>query len=92
MSLKPQNLIQAAEADLKRQKINTIRYDLRDRYHQYAFHRCHVRGSETVADILCRAAKSAERKPPKTRKRNTIMIYANPELIREALKLLAGEA
>jgi hypothetical protein len=87
MSLKPQNLIQAAEADLKRQKINTSRYRP-DQYHYYAFHRQHVRSSKTVADILRRAAKSMGRKPLKTTKRGTAIIYANPELIWEALGMV----
>jgi ribosomal protein L22 len=90
VSLKPQNLIQAAEADLKRLKMNTTDYRFYfGQCHQYAFHRQHVRGATTVAGILKRAAKAAEkRKPIKTHKRYTITIYANPGLIREALMLL----
>lgn len=55
MSLKPQNLIQAAEADLKRREKNKIIATNQfrgERYEQYAFHRKHVNRCSTVREIL----------------------------------------
>lgn len=55
MSLKPQNLIQAAEADLKRRETNkliAVHGHRGDRYEQYAFHRKHVNRCSTVREIL----------------------------------------
>lgn len=54
MSLKPQNLIQAAEADIKRRAKNEViaTCKWREPYEQYAFHRKHVNRSKTVREIL----------------------------------------
>lgn len=66
MPLKPQNIVQAAEADLKRRALNVeIDNDRRNGYngkfHQYAFHRDHVNQASDVRDLITRAIES----PPK---------------------------
>jgi hypothetical protein len=54
MSLKPQNLIQAAEADVKRRAKNELIAANKwlEPYEQYAFHRKHVNRGVTVRKIL----------------------------------------
>jgi hypothetical protein len=89
MSLKPQNLIQAAETDLKRKAHNKNERGS-GYYQQYAFYRLHVRRGKSVADILRLAAQGL---PPSAtvRKRETLIIYAHPLLIWEALGMVVAD-
>lgn len=98
MSLKPQNIIQAADADLRR----LIRNKDANRgarqggsFEHYAFHRAHVRRAKSTKRLLLLALMH----PPlkvyedgsvslQTRKFNTRMIYGNAGLLVAALKML----
>jgi hypothetical protein len=94
MSLKPQNLIQAAEADLKRRLRNTEA--VATTYERYAFHRMHVRRARSAHDLLRLALMSPPMKfdPEEgtveltSTKPNTKLIYGNAGLLVAALKLL----
>lgn len=83
MSLKPQNLIQAAEADLKRRLRNTEAVATTFEY--YAFHKIHVRKAKSAKQLLLLALMS---RPLKTQKPNTMRIYGNAGLLVAALRLL----
>lgn len=53
MPLKPQNIVQAAEADLARQRRNAEQAKYRDHsYEEYAFHRNHVRRARTPQGLM----------------------------------------
>jgi hypothetical protein len=89
MSLKPQNIVHAAEADLKRKARNKERVLEGDySYEQYAFHRLHVRKSNTAHDLIKWAiAEPGIGKP--SAKRNTRLIYGDMELLTEAMRSFA---
>jgi hypothetical protein len=89
MSLKPQNIVQAAEADLKRRERNIKRHrgELSSDIEHYAFHASHVRRADDVAHLLLIALAHGM---PKTKKKNTIMIYGDPDLLRSALVACHG--
>lgn len=88
--LKPQNLVQAAEADMKRAMRNAERVSLSKQnfavhYEPYAFHRDHVRRAfNRPLDLLVLALMDPS---VKTAKPNTKMIYGNAELLLAAIKL-----
>lgn len=94
MSLKPINIIQAAESDIRRKLTNSS-----PPYEQYAFYRKHVRKAKNVRQLLLMALMSPPIKMvvPKgedievprldTIKRDTKLIYGNAGLLVEALKL-----
>lgn len=102
MGLKPQNIVQAAQADLERRERNRDRvpdehgWAIRnDAMEPYAFHRKHVRVADSVRDLIKRAAENPEIAVPKTRddeplttKRNTIIIYSDVPLLKRALALV----
>lgn len=104
MSLKPQNLVQAAKADLARRERNRGRYPFTDPLidgpmEPYAFHRKHVSKAENVRDLLVRAANNPSVAVPETRddkpvtaKRETAIIYGDTDLIRRAIELCDKEA
>jgi len=87
MSLKARNLIQAAQADLKRRERNVLRWkgQLSSDAEYYAFHAAHVRRARDARHLLELALK----RPSgafKSRKRNTLLIYGNPALLEQALQ------
>lgn len=90
MPLKPQNLIQAAEADLKRSLRNAeIAMMAKHQggtghYEQFAFHRDHVRRADTARDLLVLALMNPN---IKTAKPNTKMIYRDGMLLFQAVRL-----
>lgn len=87
MPLKPQNIVQAAEADLARQRRNAEQAKHRDAsYEPYAFHRKHVRRAMGVRDLMVLALMDpmvAE----KTAKHNTRMIYGDARLLLDAIRI-----
>ncbi len=97
--LKPQNLVQAAQADIARRKTNQELAIKRKEhpdvlfppYEGYVFLKGHVRVGDGVFGILALALEHAKKlqlqevDPPK--KRLSRIIYGNPGLIRDALKL-----
>lgn len=89
MSLKPQNLVQAAEADMKRAQRNAISAVDAKRfavsYEEYAFHRDHVRRARTPMQLLVLALMHPT---VKTAKPNTKLIYGNAALLLQALRLV----
>lgn len=90
MPLKPQNLIQAAEADLKRATRNAeIAMEAKHRggtghYEQFAFHRDHVRRADTARELIVLALMNPN---IKTAKPNTKMIYGDATLLFQAVLL-----
>lgn len=86
MGLKPQNIIQAAEADLARHRRNAQEAQTSNpSYEQYAFHRNHVRKSETPQDLI-RLALMNPSAAEKTVKANTKLIYGNAALLIAAIR------
>lgn len=89
MPLKPQNIVHAAEDDLKRKARNKERVLEGDHnYEQYAFHRLHVRKSNAAHDLI----KWAIAEPSignASAKRNTRLIYGDTELLTEAMRSFA---
>lgn len=97
MSLKPQNLVQAAQADLQRRERNGG-FDPKARrrnkvpFEHYAFHRKHVRRAMSVEDVL-RLAVADPLIGQVSGKKNTVLIYSNVPLLQAALQLAkAGDA
>lgn len=89
MPLKPQNLIQAAEADMKRSMRNaelTATYKQRFQFHyeEYAFHRDHVRRADTARELLVLALMNPN---VKTGKPATKLIYGDSALLLKAVRL-----
>lgn len=87
--LKPQNIVQAAEADLRRRKHNTMEAQLDSpAYEPYAFHRAHVRRARDVKALLTLAIMCPA--PGRTSdKHNTRMIYGDTALLVAALRSLS---
>lgn len=84
--LRPVNIMQAAEADLKRKTRNLAEADFEDpHYEQYAFHRGHVRRAKSPHDLLILALMDPHA-ADKTAKANTRMIYADTELLLAAVR------
>jgi hypothetical protein len=96
MPLKPQNIVQAAEADLKRKHRNAVRAGFEEGYkhacpyeggyEQYAFHRKHVRRASTAHQLLVLALADPTA-AEKTAKANTRMIYRNAGLLLDAISI-----
>jgi hypothetical protein len=85
MSLKPQNLIQAAQADLKRLARNKDRYD-GDPVERFAFHRNHVRRAKSAGHLIVMALMD----PAIARdsaKFNTRLIYGDAGLLAQAARM-----
>jgi hypothetical protein len=87
VELKPANIVQAAEADLKRVEINTERSI--GTYETYAFHRNHVRKAESVIELIRFALQDRERGLISS-KYNTRLIYRDAELLQRALVEAGG--
>lgn len=87
MGLKPQNIIQAAEADLQRKRRNAEEAEFKDHaYEPYAFHRNHVRRTSSPRELLILALMDPW-VAANTAKANTRMIYDNAPLLVEAIRL-----
>jgi len=90
MSLKPQNLIQAAEADLRRRERNVARHKglplggFGLKTEQYAFHAPHVRRARDAKHLLEMALKRPGA-ASKSTKRNTRLIYGDAALLAHAI-------
>lgn len=88
MPLKPQNIVQAAEADMKRARRNAEQAAQSKQfavmYEVYAFHRDHVRKAKSAHDLMLLALMNPV---VKTKKPNTAMIYGNAGLLVQALRL-----
>jgi hypothetical protein len=92
MSLKPRNVIQAAEADLAR-RLRNIRRDQGgwmgqdgDSFEHYAFYAPHVRRALNARHLIELALK-APAGAFKSKKKNTLLIYGDAELLARALEL-----
>lgn len=92
MKLRPANVIQAAQADMKRRmrnsEIGVARGDHHagDAYEPYAFHRDHVRRAIDPYDLLIRALMDPTR-GLESDKTNTRLIYRDAALLLQAIKM-----
>jgi len=85
--LKPQNIIQAAAADLRRKQRNAEQAKHRDHsYEPYAFHRTHVRRAISAHELVLLALMDGP-VADKTAKENTRMIYGNARLLVDAMRI-----
>lgn len=84
MVLKPRNVLQAAEADIKRRRRNIAPGAVG--YEHYAFHRIHVRRSVDTEDLLVRALMNPM-PGLHSAKYNTRLLYANATLLLAAIHL-----
>lgn len=83
--LKPQNILQAAEADMQRRDHNAREAELSDpAYEPYAFHRLHVRRARDACELLVLALMDPAM-AEKTIKHNTKLIYGDAGLLLAAL-------
>jgi hypothetical protein len=91
MSLKPQNIVQAAEADLARHARNIKRHKLGDTsgMEQFAFHRKHVRRAGSARDLITLALMDPA-VAASSIKRNTVLIYSSAGLLVRAARLSHG--
>lgn len=90
MPLKPQNIVQAAQADFARARRNAEQAKYKDHsYEPYAFHRRHVRKARSPHDLMLLALMDPAA-AMKTAKDNTRMIYGNAGLLIEALRITPG--
>jgi hypothetical protein len=89
MGLKPQNIVQAAEADMKRALRNAeqvaLSKEFKVHYEPYAFHRDHVRRAFNDPRALMLLALMDPM--VKTAKENTKLIYGDAALLLEAIRL-----
>lgn len=92
MTLKPRNVLQAAQADIKRRVRNSEIGNARsgefrtEGYEFYAFHRNHVARASDAQDLLVRALMDPV-PGQKSAKYNTRLLYGNGGLLRQALML-----
>lgn len=85
MPLKPQNIVQAAEADIARSRHNIEEATYNDPcYEPYAFHRKHARRARSAHDLILLALMDPA---VSTTKANTRLIYGNARLLVAALRL-----
>lgn len=88
--LKPQNIVQAAEADMKRALRNAEQVALSKQfkvsYEPYAFHRDHVRRAFNSPRELIILALMDPAAAERTAKENTKLIYGNAALLVEAIR------
>ena len=89
MSLLPQNVLQAAEADLMRRIRNKASAPRRT-FEPYAFQREHVRRAKTIRQLLV-AALMQPQPGLSSKKRNTRMLYGDGGLLVKALRLLQAQ-
>lgn len=92
--LRPQNLVQAAQADIERRKRNQeiAEQQWRVPYEPYVFLKEHVKNGDGIFGILAMALEHARKviadpKKKRPRKRLARIIYTDPELIADALEL-----
>jgi hypothetical protein len=78
--LKPVNIVQAAEADLKLRERKRQRKA--DPEAMYSFARKHVQRAQSAAHLI---ALALFEKTPKTDKRSTLIVYGDRDLLRETL-------
>lgn len=92
--LKPQNIVQAAEADMKRERRNQERAKLAKNnisldgigFEVYAFHRKHVRRALTAHDLMVLALMDPV-DGLRSAKDNTRLIYGDAGLLLQALRV-----
>jgi hypothetical protein len=88
MGLKPQNIMQAADADIARSLRNAhnaaMSKQFKVTYEQYAFHRNHVRRADTARELIVLALMDPI---IKTAKKNTRLIYGDGRLLVDAARL-----
>lgn len=87
MTLKPRNILQAAEADIRRHRHNVDEAEMdHPSYEHYAFHRHHVRKAVDAGDLLVRALMDPL--PGLwSGKFNTRLIYGNAALLLAAVRI-----
>lgn len=84
--LKPQNILQAAEADLKRINRNKTEAQYEDpHYEHYAFHRRHVHMAKSARELMIFALMEPY-VLGNTNKANMRLIYGNAQLLIEAIR------
>src|SRR5882762_178153 len=86
MSLLPQTVLQAAEADLMR-RIRNRAYARLNKFELYAFHREHVRKAKTIRHLLVIALMQPQ-PGLHSKKRDTKLLYGDGALLVAALRLL----
>jgi hypothetical protein len=86
MSLLPQKVLQAAEADLMR-RIRNKACAQRGTFELYAFHREHIRKAKTIRQLVVTALMQPEL-GMRSKKRNTRMLYGDGALLVKALRML----
>jgi hypothetical protein len=85
--LKPINIVQAAEADLKRIKHNATEAEFQDPHYQhYAFYRKHVHAAKSARELMIFALMEPH-VCTKTNKANMKLIYGNAALLIQAINL-----
>ena len=89
MSLLPQNVLQAAEADLMRRIRNKVSAR-QGTFELYAFHRSHVRAAKTIEQLVTYALMHPQLGLV-SHKRNTRVLYSDAVLLVRALRLLQNE-
>jgi len=89
MSLLPQNVLQAAEADLMRRIRNKATAQRRT-FEPYAFQRDHVRRAKTIRQLLVTALMQPQL-GLRSKKRNTKLLYGDGALLVRALRLLQAQ-
>ncbi len=84
--LKPQNILQAADADLKRINRNKAEAEYSDpHYEHYAFHRTHVHMAKSARELMIFALMEPHA-VGNTNKENMRLIYGNAQLLIEAIR------
>lgn len=87
--LKPQNVLQAADADMRRKELNTDP----SRYwpiEPYAFHRRHVRKAQTAVELV-ELAVANPKLGEKSAKRDTKLLYGDVDLLKQAAEIAREE-
>lgn len=95
MVLKPQSVVSAATADLKRKARNSeigqarVGHSLTESYQPYAFHRDHVRKAIDARELLLFALMDPTRGLASD-KDNTRLLYGNAPLILAAIRIASA--
>lgn len=85
--LKPQNLIQAAEEDLRREQRNAKEAEYADaKYELYAFHRKHVHAARDARELMVLALMNPH-VIGNTTKDKMKLIYGDTRLLIDAIKI-----
>lgn len=86
--LKPVNILQAAEADLRRIKRNAEEAGYVDPHYQhYAFHRTHVHAAKSARELMIFALMEPHVVKATTNKANMKLIYGDAKLLTEAIRM-----